>query len=581
MEWNRRLTAWALAGAMLATGTMAVAENDIGPVIDEGDPTVVVATVMTVPATLAELPGLDSRYLMLASAAEPLAASYEPMDLVSITSRRNDNSGQNENGGIYMASSQNMQLVDAALSALKRMFETAEGEGVTLYLRQAYRSYEDEVSHAQRMAQRGETGDVPGQSDWQTGLAVTVVPKALRTKPLDAEKYNATAEAQWISANCARFGFVVRYPDGKSDVTGHGYEPWHLRYVGESAAEYMMQRNMTLEEFRQELDLITGGYEMPEGAPVAVKPAEEKAPAAENVPVAENAEPAQTPAPAAEDEAVAKTVPATPAPVAELPDDMPAVDNRYLMLASAAEPLNGGYAPMGLKNVTSRRNDNSGNNENGGIYMASSASMQLVDTVLDALTAMFKDAEKADITLYLRQAYRSYEDEQARCERMSARGNVEDKPGESDWQTGLAVTVVPKALRTKTLTEENYLKTKEGQWVVENCAAYGFIIRYPQGGEAETGRAYEPWHLRYVGVETAQYMTENTLTLEAFRASLDVLTGGYVMPEGDSEAAAAWAPPATPTPKASPTPVPDMLPGGAKLLDTAEDGDWEFSLFGN
>lgn len=110
---------------------------------------------------------------------------------------------------------------------------------------------------------------------------------------------------------------------------------------------------------------------------------------------------------------------------------------------------------------------------------------------------------------------------------------------------------------------------------------HGFIIRYPEGGEASTGRASEPWHLRYVGVEVARYMTENGLTLEEFRAGVDELTGGYVLPEGDAAVAAAWQPPRTATPKPSPTPIPDVLPGGAELLEQGEDGDWEFSLFGN
>ena len=576
MEWNRRLTAWALAGAMLTTGTLAAAE-DIGTVIDEPDTTVVVAAIVPVPASLAELPGLDSRYLMLASAAEPMAADYEPMGLENIISRRNDNDGNNENGGIYMASSQNMQLVDSTLFALQSMFAAAESEGVVLYLRQAYRSYADEVSHAERMAKRNQTADVPGQSDWQTGLAVTVVPKALRTKTLTAEAYNATAEAAWISANCARFGFVVRYPDGKSSVTGHEYAPWHLRYVGQSVAEYMVQRNMTLEEFRQELDLVAGPYVMPEGVKVEVRAASTPAPAAAM----------QTPVPAAQadvsaSEAQPEATPvATPAPQVVVSGDLPAMDNRFLMLASAAEPLSGGYVPAGLENIVSRRNDNDGNNENGGIYMASSASMQLVDSALNGLESMFVDAEKEGVVLYLRQAYRSYEDEEARYERMSARGEVEDKPGESDWQTGLAVMVVPKSLRTKGLTQENYLKTKEGQWVVANCAKYGFVIRYPEGGEGETGRGYEPWHLRFVGVEVAQYMTEKGMTLEAFRAGADAATGGYVMPEGDAQAAKEWTPPRTATPRPTMTPIPDVMPRGIELLEQDADGDWEFSLFGN
>lgn len=578
VEWNRRLTAWALAGAMVMSGAGALAE-DIGPVEDEGD--VVIAAVQTVTTGLMELPGLESQYLLLASAQEPLDSAYVPLNLENVLARRNDNKGNNENGGVYAAASQHMQLVDVALDALHRMFDTAEQEGVTLYLRQGYRSYADEVSHAQRLTQRGETADVPGQSDWQTGLAVSVVPKALRTKTLTVEAYNATAEGQWVAANCARFGFVVRYPDGKSDVTGHAYEPWHLRYVGESAAEYMVQHGLCLEEFRAELDATAGTYVMPEGASATANNTvaqPTQAPAGETEETDETeAEEMQS----ADDAAAEETAEPTPAPVAELPDDLPEMDSRYLMLASAQEPLSGAYTPQNLVNVLSRRNDNKGNNENGGVYTASSNSMKLVQEALDAMTQMFSDAEKKDVTLYLRQGYRSYADEASRYERLSARGGAEEKPGESDWQTGLAISVVPKSLRTKTLTEENYLKTKEGQWVVENCTAYGFIIRYPEGGEAETGHSYEPWHLRYVGVEVAQYMAENSMTLEAFRAGVDALAGGYVMPEGDETAAAEWQPARTPTPRPSPTPIPDVLPGGAQLLEQGEDGDWEFSLFGH
>lgn len=264
---------------------------------------------------------------------------------------------------------------------------------------------------------------------------------------------------------------------------------------------------MTLETFRQELDVLTGGYVMPESAPApTAKPARQAS--------------ADTETPADQGEDAQPTAEPTPAPVKDLTGDLPAMDDRFLMLASAAEPLSGSYAPKGLVSVTSRHNDNKGNNENGGVYMASSQNMQLVDEVLDALTGMFNAAEKDGVTLYLRQAYRSYEDEQARYERMAARGNVEDKPGESDWQTGLAVSVVPKSLRTKTLTAESYLKTKEGQWVAAHCAEHGFIVRYPEGGEGSTGREYEPWHLRYVGVEAAEYITENGLCLEEFLALL-------------------------------------------------------------
>ena len=57
---------------------------------------------------------------------------------------------------------------------------------------------------------------------------------------------------------------------------------------------------------------------------------------------------------------------------------------------------------------------------------------------------------------------------------------------------------------------------KEGAWVAENAHRFGFIIRYPQGRTAETGYEYEPWHLRYVGVDAATYIYENNLILEDY-----------------------------------------------------------------
>ena len=281
--------------------------------------------------------------------------------------------------------------------------------------------------------------------------------------------------------------------------------------------------------------------------------------------------PGETPAPAAEDSGVAA---------------LPGLDTRFLMLASAAEPLADSYVPLNLHSVPSRHNDNKGNNENGGLYMASSASMQLVEEALTALTKMFVAAEEEGVTLYLRQGYRSYVDEGSRYERMVARGTPSEVPGQSDYQTGLAVTVVSKALRTKSLTADAWLATAEGQWVTANCARFGFIVRYPAGQEDVTGHDSEPWHLRYVGESVAADMVQNNMTLEDFRQALDAELGEYVMPEGSDLVRATWQPSnsarraaATEIPRIGPTPVPDELPGGAHLLEETGDGDWEFSLF--
>ena len=561
MEGYRGLAALLLALTLLMTAVLAEGEM----VDDDGD------SLLPVAQTAGTVPELDLRYLLLASAEEPLEPGYVPAGLQSVISRHNDNRGRNENGGIYMASSASMHLVDAALAALEDMFVTAEGEGIALYLRQGYRSYEDEAARYQRQLARGEGTELPGQSDYQTGLAVTVVGKSLRTKALTAEGYLATKEGKWVVANAHRFGFVLRYPETRDTVTGHAYQPWHLRYVGSGVADYMTQNGLTLEEYRAELDAEIGPYVMPEGDTSVPAPAEYH-------PVQAAPDQKEAPLPVSADGLDEHSSSVT-TPAAELSGG----DSRYLMLASPAEPLAADYVPLGLEGVISRKHDEA------GIYMASSASMRLVDGALAALKEMFAAAQEERITLYLRQGYRSYEDEVARYERQSARGEATELPGQSDYQTGLAATVVGKSLRTKALTADGYLATKEGQWVISNADRFGFVVRYPQGKEGVTGHAAEPWHLRFVGKKTAASMAAQELTLEEYRAAWDLTNGPFVMPEGDVIAASAlprimpeetknnsveerpW--------EAGPTPVPAVLPGGASILEETEDGDFEFSLF--
>ena len=57
-------------------------------------------------------------------------------------------------------------------------------------------------------------------------------------------------ETKWIHQNCHRYGFILRYPEGKEDITKYNYEPWHIRYVG-SIANYIYNNNLTLEEYKE------------------------------------------------------------------------------------------------------------------------------------------------------------------------------------------------------------------------------------------------------------------------------------------------------------------------------------------
>lgn len=102
------------------------------------------------------------------------------------------------------------------------------------------------------------------------------------------------------------------------------------------------------------------------------------------------------------------------------------------------------------------------------------------------------------------------------------------EPGYSEHHTGLAVDVVDEDWynhydeSASEVLDAAYGKQPGAKWLAENADKYGFIVRYPDGDEKITGITYEPWHLRYVGVENAKYITEHGLTLEEY---LDILKG--------------------------------------------------------
>lgn len=86
-------------------------------------------------------------------------------------------------------------------------------------------------------------------------------------------------------------------------------------------------------------------------------------------------------------------------------------------------------------------------------------------------------------------------------------------PGSGEHCLGLAIDVCSQSYQR---LEEGFENTKEGKWLREHCAEYGFILRYERGKEEITGIDYEPWHFRYVGVEVAEYMMEKGISLEEF-----------------------------------------------------------------
>ena len=87
----------------------------------------------------------------------------------------------------------------------------------------------------------------PGYSEHQTGLVIDFT--LYDDEEYGSIKYDGTDIYEWVNENCYKYGFILRYPEGKEEITGYGYEPWHFRYVGYPAAYYITQNNLTLEEY--------------------------------------------------------------------------------------------------------------------------------------------------------------------------------------------------------------------------------------------------------------------------------------------------------------------------------------------
>lgn len=92
---------------------------------------------------------------------------------------------------------------------------------------------------------------VPGTSEHQTGLALDIV--AASYQVLD-KKQEETAEQKWLMEHCWEYGFILRYPSDKSEITGIGYEPWHYRYVGRETALAVRDSGLCFEEYLQALE---------------------------------------------------------------------------------------------------------------------------------------------------------------------------------------------------------------------------------------------------------------------------------------------------------------------------------------
>lgn len=145
------------------------------------------------------------------------------------------------------------QLRKIAADALEELFEASDEAGLELYAQSGYRSYDRQESiFTSNIEQHGEEeannfSARPGQSEHQSGLTMDVTSPSVGFR-LEIS-FGETPEGTWLMDHAHEHGFIIRYPEGKEDITQYQYEPWHLRYVGVKVATKIYEDQITLEEY--------------------------------------------------------------------------------------------------------------------------------------------------------------------------------------------------------------------------------------------------------------------------------------------------------------------------------------------
>jgi len=181
-------------------------------------------------------------YLFLVNRDYMLSSDYVPDDLVK--------------PNVQMTNS-NIKMRKEAALALEEMFRAAKEEkGYTLVAVSGYRSYGQQASIFERKVNNvGKKAALllvapPGASEHQLGLAMDVGSKKNTSL---TESFARTAEGKWVAENCHRFGYIIRYKEEWTDITGYSYEPWHIRYVGKEHAERIYQLDIPFEYYIAQL----------------------------------------------------------------------------------------------------------------------------------------------------------------------------------------------------------------------------------------------------------------------------------------------------------------------------------------
>lgn len=192
---------------------------------------------------------LNDPFMILVNRDHKVATDYVPADLVTYS-------------GDY-------KLNSTCAAALRALIAAGEEAGYSYTLYSGYRSYSSQYnkyynkiaywedqgySNEEAVRLTNEYYAPPGASEHHTGLAADVcIPEIVNKYACLHEDYDQTEEFQWFSTHAHEYGFILRYRKGDEEITGYNYEPWHYRYVGVEIATEIYERDITFEEYVEEL----------------------------------------------------------------------------------------------------------------------------------------------------------------------------------------------------------------------------------------------------------------------------------------------------------------------------------------
>ena len=142
----------------------------------------------------------------------------------------------------------NQKVTEDTFNAFLDMWNAAKKENLTLIINSSFRSYEDQdeiyktyynlygESYVKKYTAK------PGFSEHQTGLSLDIA-------SAKSDIFENSKEFKWMKENAYKYGYILRFPKTKAEITGFRYEAWHYRYVGKDIAKYMYENNLTFDEY--------------------------------------------------------------------------------------------------------------------------------------------------------------------------------------------------------------------------------------------------------------------------------------------------------------------------------------------